>query len=185
MHYLHKILVNVKRQTGEDKIERQELIHQIRAYAEQETECFYEHAFDWRETDTAGRWQDMYPENVILGVDSPEKILAEVIECRNQQKAEIDACLTMMEGYASMPFSDLAQIIWKRIETPMEESESLSDHLVAFNIKKISRLLDGEYYYDSFFYDTDEYTAQISQTTIQKIKEHPEDWALVFFDQHF
>lgn len=185
MHSLHKILVKVNGETCEGEFDRQEMIRQARSYAEQETECFYEHAFDWRETDTAGRWQAMYPENVILGAESPEKILAEVIECRNQQKAEIDVCLQMMEGFASMPFSDLAQMIWERMESPLEERESLSDYMAAFNIKKISRLLDGEYYYDSFFYDTDEYTAKISQTTIQKIKERPKDWALVFFDQHF
>lgn len=185
MHSLHKILVKVNGETCEGEFDRQELIRQARSYAEQETECFYEHAFDWRETDTAGRWQAMYPENVILGAESSEKILAEVIECRNQQKAEIDACLTMMEGYASMPFSDLAQIIWERMEAPLEGIEASFSDMAAFNIKKIACFLDGEYFYDSFFYDTDEYTAQISRTTIQKIKEHPEDWALVFFDQHF
>ena len=49
----------------------------------------------------------------------------------------------------------------------------------------MAKLLDGEYFYDSYFYDTAKYTARLDETTMREIQEKPQDWALVFFDHHF
>lgn len=55
----------------------------------------------------------------------------------------------------------------------------------AFLLKKTAKLSVGEYFYDSCFYDTAEYTARLNEATIAKVQEKPQDWALVFFDYHF
>ena len=54
-----------------------------------------------------------------------------------------------------------------------------------FQLKKMARLLDGEYFYDSYFYDTVKYTARLYETTMREVREKPQDWAPVFFDHHF
>lgn len=54
-----------------------------------------------------------------------------------------------------------------------------------FQLKKMARLLDGEYFYDSYFYDTVKYTARLDESTMREIQEKPQDWALVFLDHHF
>ena len=41
----------------------------------------------------------------------------------------------------------------------------------------MAKLLDGEYFYDSCFYDTAEYTARLNEATIAKVQERPQDWA--------
>ena len=54
-----------------------------------------------------------------------------------------------------------------------------------FQLKKMARLLDGEYFYGSYFYDTVKYTARLYETTMREVREKPQDWALVFLDHHF
>lgn len=91
MHYLHKILVYIPDVSKEaDSMIRDSLVSAIRSHAESETEGFYKEVFDWRETDTAGRWSDAYPENVLLGSDDPNSLYEAVAECYQTQKSEID-----------------------------------------------------------------------------------------------
>ena len=180
MHSLHKILINVK-QFGD--LERDDLISEVRSYAESETDCFYETAYDWRETDCAGRWSDIYPENVMLGKEKPGQILKEVLQCRASQEEELDMCLQQLGSLAECSLVELKQKLW----TSNSRKQSIDDgtYLAPYLIKNIGKLLNGDYYYDSFFFDTSDFTAKISSKTIEEIKSAPQDWALVFFDQHF
>lgn len=68
MHYLHRILVYLPDVISEEKMKEKELLETIRLYADAETECFYQRAFDWRETDSAGCWSDMYPQQDLSGI---------------------------------------------------------------------------------------------------------------------
>ena len=77
MHYLHKILVFIPyviESCGEIS-NKSDLMNEIRVYAECETEPYYTMAFDWRETQTAGRWENEYPENVLLAEDNTSRNL--------------------------------------------------------------------------------------------------------------
>ena len=48
----------------------------------------------------------------------------------------------------------------------------------------LSALLYGKYTFDSYFYDLDIGSSKITSNTIEKIKQSPEQWALVLFDYH-
>lgn len=186
MHILNKILVNVKALLGDTAdMDRSEVMNMVRDHAEQETDYFYEDAYDWRETDTAGRWAQTYPENVLLGSENPEQLREEIVDAETAQKEELDTSLKMLEGYARMPFNELVQTLWERRGSLPVDASSFAADMATYHIKKIAKLLSGEYFYDSFFYDANEYTARISPNTYKKIQENPGDWALVFFDQHF
>lgn len=180
MHSLHKILVNIKEFAD---IERSELIAAVRSHAESETECFYESAYDWRETDCAGRWSKEYPENVMLGSEKPDQILKEVLQCRAWQEGELNMCFQQLGDLAKCSLLELKQKLWDQEE--QEPNERFPFNLAPYLLKNIGKILNGDYFYDSFFYNTEEYTAAISQNALEKIKAAPQEYALVFFDQHF
>lgn len=184
MHILHRILVPLTRNNGLDKIvNRKELIDRIRAYAESETNEFYPSVYDWRETETAGRWSDLYPENVLLGKEVPERLLKEVEKCQQEQTDTLKEHLKALTDISD----DKLSVLVKKINS-FSDSEKviLSDaSLAAYRLNCLSMILYGKYYYESYFYDVDSYTAKIDYNTIKKIKEKPSNWALVLFDCHF
>lgn len=180
MHILHKILVHLPSDVPADEGDsRGEYLERIRSYAEEETDEFYETAYDWRETESAGRWKDEYPENVILGSESEKRLLRELKETLDSQSQEIQSCTnSLIEGLGDQ-LSGIVSGIQKGSSPPIQ-----GDHF-AYLLKKLGKLLDGEYFYDSLFYDTTEYTAKINEATVAKVQEKPQDWALVLFDYHF
>lgn len=180
MHSLHKILVNLK-QFGPATPE--ELITRAREYAEEETENYADTAFDGRITDTAGGWADQYPVNVMLGASEPERIVKELEEAKSFQEGELDEHFEYLGEAATCSLVDLKKAVFEH-EGIAGKSSTRFSH-VAFSLKCIGRLLGGDYYYSSHFYDTDSGTALITRETIQKVKACPFDWALVFFDYHF
>lgn len=184
MHILHRILVPLTNGNGLDKIaDRMELIDSARSYAESETEEFYPSVYDWRETDTAGRWSDRYPENVLLGKECPEHLLKEVEKCQQAQKDTLNEHLKALTDISGDKLSVLVQ----KITDYYDSGKTLlgDTSLTAYRLNCLSMILSGKYYYDSYFYDTDSYTARIDLNTIQKIKENPDNWALVLFDCHY
>lgn len=93
MHILVNHLVRiptVAQQTAFDEADREDTADALRRYAEDQTECFCDDAFDWRETETAGGWADEYPENVLFAVDDPESFTKRLVEIRNRQKETIN-----------------------------------------------------------------------------------------------
>ena len=92
MHILVNHLVRmptVAQQTAFDEADREDTADALRRYAEDQTECFCDDAFDWRETETAGGWADEYPENVLFAVDDPESFTKRLVEIRNRQKEDV------------------------------------------------------------------------------------------------
>ena len=177
MHSLHKILVNLK-QFG--PATKEELITEARDYAEKETECYSNTAFSWRETDTAGAWSDDYPVNVMLGASAPKRIVKEIQAAKSLQEAELDGCFDYLGKAATCSLVDLKKAVFEHEEIAGKTNTRFSN--VAYMLKCIGRLLSGDYFCSSGFYDTDSTTALITPETIQKVKVHPSDWALVFFD---
>lgn len=183
MHYLHKILVYIPDAVSDETVFDQEsLLEAIRRHAENETEGFYPNVFDWRETETAGRWEDEYPVNVLLARDDIERFTAEMkqaIDCRN---AEIKHCLDQLKNTVG---TDLEKIAKGLQMGKAREQKDGFNYLTDFYLHSLSAHLHGEYRCDSCFYDTHEYTADLCPAVIERVREDAQKWALVMFDQHY
>ena len=169
MHALHRILVKL-----EDK---DETIDEIRSFAKSETED-YCNAYDWRETDTAGRWESEYPCNVILGRDEPDKIIEELITVRKEQENVLHHHVVCLKKYC--PSTNIEDIIKNSPRSNFGEGGWISYHL-----KSIADHLVGVYDFDSAFFNTEDSDSIVSDDLVEEIKKKPEDWAIVLFDCHF
>ena len=182
MHILHSILVHLPGDVPANEGEsRKEYLERIRSYAEEETDEFHESAYDWRETATAGGWADEYPENVLLGSEDGKKLIRELKRVQESQTQEIKCNMAQLVHC----FGDQLSGIVSGIQKGSVRGTPIQASYYAFLLKKMAKLLDGEYFYDSCFYDTAKYTAWLDETTMREIQEKPQDWALVFFDYHF
>lgn len=132
MHFLHKILVYIPDVIISDK---KELISDIRDYAERETECFHGQVFDWRETATAGRWETIYPENVLLAADNVERFIKELKECRNIQQENTDIYFTKVTNIIGTNLRDIT----KKLQS---DSSGMSS-IAAYHLYCLSKLLYG------------------------------------------
>ena len=170
MHALHCILL---------KISPEQPIDEIRYMAEEETECYYGRCFDWRETDTAGRWDALYPKNVILAKDDLDKFIKILEEAQNNIKTEIDYYLKrVIENDADLKLSELPDKLSMK-------NNSIDVETKRYNLRKLAQLLDYQYCFESQFYNVEEYSSYISERTFNDIKNNPENWAIVMFDYHF
>ncbi len=176
MHSLHKILVHVP-DCVDLSAPWDEKKEEIRSYAETATEEYYEQAFDWRETDCAGRWEDEYPEQVYLASENIDWFLKELSEVRQGQEGEMNYRLEQLKESDGLSIRELCDKL-------NDKSETYSS-LEAYNLLQLSKLTYGEYDFDSGFYDSHNCTAKIFNGTIENIKSNPENWALVMFDYHF
>ena len=167
MQYLHKILVDTKHNDLTD-------IDEIRGFAETETEQYFNKVFDWRQTDTAGRWAEEYPINVIMGKDNAQKLIEEVEEAAKWQNEKIEYCLEQIKTFNVETLDEVANKIKK------EEKFSL----LPFYLKQLASMLYGEYIDESNFYDTENMDTRVTNELLEAIKAHPEEFALVFFDCH-
>lgn len=177
MHALHKILVKVSQDTT---------VEEARAEAESATQEFgsgIEFAanaypvYDWRETDTAGRWEDEYPTNVIFSRDDLDKFIGELRDCMDAQRSAIDHNLKILKRYNSDGVrlkSDIDKIVNDAYEYGVGSMALLA----------LAELVDGRYTFDSGFFDTTFYTAKINEKTIERVEKAPNEWALVMFDYH-
>lgn len=168
MHYLHKILVHIPDIGVEGNVSGDD----IRIYAENQTENYYGTAFDWRETGSAGRWSDEYPENVIRAENNIDRFLGEIEEAKESQDRTVNMFLdAMSDEIRNMKIGEIFS----------RKSVNMMD---CFGLLFVARILAGEYYADSYFYDTHQLTAKILDHTLEDIKAHPENWAMCFFDYH-
>ena len=114
MHYLHRILVYLPDVISEEKMKEKELLETIRLYADAETECFYQRAFDWRETDSAGCWSDMYPQQVYLASSDVDWFMNELQQVMLSQRTEIDSCMEQLKSSVGNNLEDIVNGLWKR-----------------------------------------------------------------------
>lgn len=181
MHYLHKILVNVaelKKQEGH-KPSRED----IRYFAESSTEDYYNQVFDWRETESAGRWKDEYPKQVYFAKDNLEWFLKELEYVLASQKDEIDNCLKNITEKCGTDLNALVNGLWD-ITDMYDKTHAGYNDFTAYYLSKLGKLLHGEYISDSMFFNASACTARLYQNDIEQIKAAPQDWALVMFDYH-
>lgn len=183
MHYLHKILVYLPEAIPDrEGVSRNDVISAVRAYAENVTEDFYGTVFDWRETDTAGRWSNRYPVNVLLCEEDTERFQKELSEAREGQEKEIRFCMEHLEQTAGTDLAQIAKTVWKQCE-PTQKLEGV-DFMTTYYLNRIASLLNGDYDSDSCFYNSYQYTARLYPADIEKVKQAPADWAMALFDYH-
>lgn len=185
MHFLHKILVHVPSAiTMDEETSREEVLEAVTRRARDETESFYEQAYDWREDDSAGRWSDEYPQQAYLASEDLEWFMKELNDIQIGQKFEINTALQMLRESVGTDLTVIVPQLWDRDGKNYDPEKGVTE-MSAYYLRVLAQLLYGEYRCDSCFYNTQTYTARLYPSDLNEIKEHPEDWALVMFDYHY
>lgn len=148
----------------------------IRDYAVSETENFVDKVYDWRETDTAGRWADEYPCNVILGAKNKDCFLKTFAEFIKMPMEEIKKLIERFIIY-----NDNESYV---ISSDIEKLKSL-DSMQTYRLKEALMLLDGEYTSSSHFWSIGHYSCRLSERDVQEVIENADRYALVIFDYHY
>ncbi len=183
MHFLHRILVYIPDICCVGKNNPSVTKQQIRSYANNQTECFDGHVFDWREVDTAGRWSDEYPDNVILAADDPDRFLAELGKAQTYKREALCQALKFLEENELLDLKKMATAILEDEQDSPMESHRLS--MAAYSLGSIADHLKGTYTYNSYFFDTHRCTSLMHKQIFEEIQEHPQLWALVIFFCHY
>lgn len=184
MHSLHKILVHIPDiPLDSATCSKEDFIDRVRSYAEEQTSDGYMTVFDWRETDSAGRWEAQYPVNVLFAKEDSEQFIQELIDVQKYQHQEIQYALDELSKKAG---TDLKQIICEveKMNNQHEITKTV-DLMTTFYLSRIASLLYGQYIFQSYFYNISGETSRVYPQDIEAIKNNPEDWALVLFDYHY
>lgn len=143
MHYLHRILVYIPDICSVGKNYPGATKQQIRSYAKYQTECFDGHAFDWRETMTAGRWGYEYPENVLLAADNPERFQKELQTAQSFQQEAMNQALKYLEDNDYLDLKKLAAAVMEDAQDSPNTQHSLS--MAAYYLGCFADLIKGTY----------------------------------------
>lgn len=184
MHFLHKILVKISDAVADrERYNNDELIDAIRTYAENETESYCGQAYDWRETDSAGRWAAEYPVNVLFADDDLDSFVHELEAAMQNQRMEMYRRLGEVKNSVGTDLERIAEGLAERKRA--WRGEGGFNNMTAFCLHCVAAHLYGEYRCDSYFYNTHEWTAFIYPEDIEDVKAAPSDWALVLFDYNY
>jgi len=177
MHVLHKILVYIPDSTDWDNVKctgwagDEGILSQIRSYAAEQTAVYQDSVYDWRTTDTAGRWKNEYSKNVLLAANDKDGFIHELTGILWEQQDTIDSLVSIiMQGAGT---ADLATI-----------AESHDRDSITMYLRILASMLDGEYTSDSSFYNTNNGSSRITEGDIRAVEKTYKDWALVMFDCH-
>ena len=98
MHKLQRVLVRLSNVVPDpESCTREELIKSARSYAKAMTDDYEGVVFDWRETETAGRWAYEYPCNVIFAKDDTENFISILGKCNAERQSFINGYLTELK----------------------------------------------------------------------------------------
>ena len=183
MHFLHRILVYIPDICCVGKNYPSVTKQQIRSYANNQTECFDGHVFDWREVDTAGRWSYKYPENVLLAADNPVRFQEELQTAQSYQLEAMNQALKYLEDNDYLDLKKLAAAVMEDAQDSPSDQYSLS--MATYYLSSFAELIQGSYSYNSFFYDTHRSTSRLNKQVFEEIQANPQLWALVIFDCHY
>ncbi len=165
MHALHKILVNISNETN--KMSREEKVKALRRLAEEDTEQFCGIAYDWRETKTAGRWAEKFPENVIFAYENPKMFRKFLEDVAHSKEEHMTYYIKKLREGGVVDITDLA----KGKGNP-------------YYLKRLAILLEDDYNDDLNFYNQYTCCGSITQEDIDDIMAEKENWAIVLFDCH-
>lgn len=167
MHFTHCILVAVDPSKDPDEMRRKACLEAVTM-----TEGFRDTVFDWRTEPDDG---DPDPPNgVVLGKTDPEQF-RKLLTDFSHRPFEVAA---YMLGNDEMVINEaLIASVW----------ENRGDWRFIDRIKEVKEvlaLITGDYAIESQFYSVPNRSASISPETLQNALEHPEKYALAFFDYH-
>ena len=177
MHALHRILVYIPDVIG--VAYDSEYKDDIREFANTDTEMYGDgNVFDWRETDTAGRWSGDYPDNVIYAGDDLENVIRLLEIARAYQQEQIQWSLDRIRE--TFGTTDVAEII----KTLADKEPNFETSWYLYYVEHLVKILGGTYDFDSMFYNAAEGNSFITDSLIERIRKNPKDYALVLFDYH-
>jgi len=188
MYAEHMILVNIPNAVQDadkalNEMTKNEIQEMVIDYATKGTECFYDAVFDNRSL--------LEDEPVIFSSDDwtvfEEKLL-EIDECQKSYAESLLSYLEEITGTTNV--SDILRtLLLANDRTASCDSVDPQiwrwDYLNqgAWALLQIARTISGRYTFDSLFYDTSRRTALVP--FIGRLKETPDDWALVQFEYHY
>ena len=109
----------------------------------------------------------------------------ELEEVMRLQVGEIAVAMLRLGEKAGTSLPAIVEGLWNRDDhDPNIDPDSAFSSMSAYYFRKMADLLYGHYRCDSYFYNTSEYTARLFKSDMEKIKQNPEEWALVMFDYH-
>lgn len=182
MHVLNKVLV-YKEEGFDFNAPEEERIDEARSIAENETEDYCGPVYDWRETDTAGRWVDEYPKQVYFAQDDIEWFLNEINAAVTSQRFELNSYLVELKEKIGTDIEKMVSVFMG--DTQLCEKSNVNYDFLPFALWKIARIAYGDYNCDSYIFNTNGHTARIYPKDIEQIKQEPNKWAMVMFDYHF
>lgn len=184
MHKLQRVLVRLSDVflTPESRT-REQLVEGARSYAKEMTEYYRGLVFDWRETETAGRWADEYPCNVIFAQDDTENFIATLKDCNEYRRAVINAHLINLKYDVG---TDLETIVAGSLAAENKKN-GFDNYLRAPNsLYGLAEMLYDRYNADAEIFNTAEPNiTYVSEALLNEIEEKPTNFALVLFDMHF
>ena len=170
MHYLHCILTTVEDGTPE------EMKEEAKMQALEETVDYHGQVFDWRE-DNAGRWKErLSHDDVVLGKTDPDLFFQLLEEWRRKPLESAIELIELHERKANQ---------FKEIKLDKESLEEIWQNDASWLPARVFALISGQYMTGSHFYSIPDGEARLSKRTYKKIKQNPEQFALVFLDYHF
>ena len=197
-HSTHAILVKIPYAAKDseknlNEITKEQIKEMVINYATEKTECFYGWAFDYRtlldeyyEEDADEDYRSVIFadedwdafEKVLLSTDKMQKGYAEeLLEYLEEQTGTLD----LKQILSSLLLVNDRTASKENVDPNTWKWDDLNQG--SWTLLEIARLICGIYYFESGFYDTSRGTAHVP--FIEKLKEHPEEWALVAFDYHF
>ena len=184
MHYLHKILVYVPSAIEiSNNTSSEDILEAVKSYARSVTECFEERVYGWREELSAGGWAKQYPQQAYLASENLEWFISELDEVLRFQEGEVASSLIRLGEEVGTELTSIVQGLWTSDDRdPFTNPNSKYSRRTAYYFLKMAEMLYGSYRCDSYFYNTHENTARLFNSDLNKIKAHPEHWALVMFD---
>lgn len=163
----HKLLIKISPST-----DRGDMINEARIMAANATEQYEGIVFDWRDITSA----EGYEENVLLGEEHPEKLIAELQDSLDIQRHTIQHHLAMLQ--------EISPDIGELVRQYYDGDTSISGN-IAWRLLRLGETLNGEYTAESEFFDAYRFTSKITQGTIDDVKANPKEWALAYFSCHY
>lgn len=157
MHYLHKILIETNGETDKNYL-REEALDKLEPYQN--------NVYDWLEYESAGRWADEYPDNVLLGCENVEALIEAIKESKETQDSEKEYCLQMLNTDS--------------IKEVMETTDTMKHYY----LYKLATIVEGAYNINSYFYNSCDGDTIINDKLFEYIRENKDNLALVIVDVH-
>lgn len=168
MHFTHCVFVEVDPGKDPDKMRRKACLEAVTM-----TEKYRDIVFDWRIEPDDG--DPDYPNGIVLGLSHPEQFKELLLEF---SRRPFEVAAEMLGENEVVINRSLIASTWEHRDEWRFMSK-LSDLI------EILKLIIGEYATESQFYSIPNNSPIISKDILQDALEHPEKYALAFFDYHF